>query len=84
MDRDVCLIHRLCQSLCSHFPHRDAFYTFANISGSTLFAYGSMIRYDPTLRLVDLTKTFIYTIIHSWWSLALLFMKEKAEADDTT
>ena len=34
-----------------------------------------MIRYDPTL--VDLTKTFIYTIIHSGWSLALLSMKEK-------
>ena len=24
------------------------FYTFANRSGSTLFAYGNMIRYDPT------------------------------------
>ena len=44
-------------------------------SGSTLFAYGNMIRYDPTL--VDLksnvhvqTLKFIYIIIHSGWSLA--------------
>ena len=47
------------------------FYTFANrahpdqaalvraaCSGSTLFAYGNMIRYDPTL-VVDLTSDFI-------------------------
>ena len=46
------------------------------IVGSTLFAYGNMIRYDPTL--VDLTSNvfvlctnvnFIYIIIHSGWSL---------------
>ena len=43
-------------------------------SGSTLFAYGRMIRYDPTL--VDLKSNFfvpctnakIYIIIHSGWS----------------
>ena len=50
----------------NHLPHRDAFKAFANRatpdqaalvrtawSGSTLFANGNMIRYDPTL--VDLT-----------------------------
>ena len=65
------------------------FKTFANRaawSGSTLFAYGNMIRYDPTL--VDMTSVFflfhvqrqklIYIIIiHSGWSLAWIFMKER-------
>ena len=63
----------------------DAFDTFANradpdqaaiTSGSTLFAYGNMIRSDPTL--VELTSSFfilctkmkVYIIIHSGWSLA--------------
>ena len=32
------------------------FNTFANIAGSTQFAYGNMIRYDPTL--VDMTSNF--------------------------
>ena len=48
----------------------------AALSGSTLFDYGNMIRYDPTL--VDLTSNFfvlctnlkknIYIIIHNGWS----------------
>ena len=50
-------------------PRRDIFNAFSNradpdqaaffraaLSGSTLFAYGNMIRYDPTL--VDLTSNF--------------------------
>ena len=47
-------------------PHRDAFANRADpdqaalvraaLSGSTLFAYGNMINYDPTL--VDLTSNF--------------------------
>ena len=50
-----------------------------------MFAYGNMIRYDPTL--VDITsnffvqcvQTFIYIIIHSGWSKAWVFMKEKVK-----
>ena len=30
----------------------------AALSGSALFSYGNIIRYDPTLLLVDLTSTF--------------------------
>ena len=46
-----------------------------HLSRSTLFAYGSMIKYDPTL--VDLRSNLIlctnmkaYIIIYSGWSLA--------------
>ena len=57
----------------------------AGWSGCTLFSYGNVIRYDPTL--VDLTSNFFvlcnvqtwkfnYIIIHSGWSLAWIFMKE--------
>ena len=43
------------------------------------------IRYDLTL--VDLTSNFfvlstnvkVYTLIHSWWSLASIFMKERVK-----
>ena len=56
-----------------------SFNTFTNRAdqdqASTLFAYGNMIRFDPTL--VDLISNlfvpctkFIYIIIHSGWSLA--------------
>ena len=57
--------------------------TRAAWSGSTMFAYGNMIRYDPTL--VELTSNFlvlctnvkfILWISHSGWSLAWIFMKE--------
>ena len=75
-------------------PHRDAFSKLqteqtqtrqlAAGSGSTLFAYGNMIRYDPTL--VDLTSNFyvqawkfIYIIIQSGWSLAWIFIKERVK-----
>ena len=40
-------------------PHRDAFNSFANRADpdqAALFAYGNVIRYDPTL--VDLTSNF--------------------------
>ena len=54
-------------------------------SGSTLFAFGHMIRYDPSL--VNLTNNFfalvvpkfIYVIIHSGWSLAWIFIKERVK-----
>ena len=55
----------------------------AALTGSTLFAYENMIRYDPTI--LDLisnslfyvqTVKFIYIIIKSGWSLAGMFMKE--------
>ena len=58
--------------------------TRAAWSGSALFAYGNMIKYDDTL--VDLTSNFffyvqmwkfIYIIIYSGWSLAWIFMKER-------
>ena len=46
-------------------------------SGSTLFAYGNMIRYDPTLcSMYQPIWKFIYLIIHSGWSL---FMKERVQ-----
>ena len=42
----------LCDGI-NPLPHRDAFQHFCKQSrprsGSTLFAYGNMIRYDPTL-----------------------------------
>ena len=52
-------------------------------SGPTLFAYGNMIRYDHTQ--VDLTsnlfyvqqRKFIYRIIHSGWSFAWKFTKNR-------
>ena len=91
----VAVLHRFyCICTINPLPHRDAFANRADPdqaalvratwSGSTLFAYGSMIRYDPTL--VDLTSNFffyvqtwkfIYIIIYSGRSLAWIFMKEK-------
>ena len=54
-------------TLFNPLSHRDAFSNRADpdqaallraaLPGSTLFAYGNMIRYDPTL--VDLTSNFI-------------------------
>ena len=53
-------------------------------SGSILFAYGNMIKYDPTQ--VDLTSNFfvlctsvkVYIISHSGWSFTWIFMKDYA------
>ena len=57
------------------------------LPGSALFAYGNVIRYNPTLVDLSLTSnfliliqkwTFIYIIIHSGWSLAWMFKKQRA------
>ena len=40
-------------------------------SGSTLFAYGNMIRYDPTL--VDLTSSFFVLHTIKTWVLPTVF-----------
>ena len=78
--------HVNCLSLTLFFMETpfDAFANRAAWSGSTLFAYGNMIKYDPTLVyrthnffvLYVPTWKFIDIIIHSGWRLAWIFMRK--------
>ena len=76
-----------CASMFNPLTHRDTFYHFCRAdpdpaalvravwSGSTLFAFGNMV--DLTSNLFAPCKNMKF--IHSGWSLAWMFMKERAK-----